>query len=109
MIRVYLASPYTNGDVAINVNRVIDMANQLADKGYAPYIPHLTHFWHIITPRPYDFWLKLDNEFLKCCDCILRLEGNSKGADNEVALALKLEKPVFYSISELLEWNGILF
>jgi hypothetical protein len=35
------------------------------------------------------------------CDAILRLPGESAGADEEVKLAKELGKPVFYSIVDL--------
>src|ERR1017187_739132 len=91
--RVYIASPYTEGDVAVNVRNAYEAANRLADLGFAPFVPHATHFWHMIFPRPYEFWLKLDNQFLPLCHAVLRLPGESSGADNEVELARKLNIP----------------
>jgi hypothetical protein len=99
--RVYVAGPYTTGDVAVNVRKAYKAANRLADLGFAPFVPHATHFWHMLFPRPYEFWLDLDNEFLPCCAAVLRLPGKSTGADKEVALAQKLRIPVFTRIDEL--------
>lgn len=96
MKKIYIAGPYTKGDIGKNLNKVIKVADYLLKIGYIPYIPHLTHFWHIISPKPYETWLKYDNEFLKECDIVLRLEGESAGADKEVELAKKLKIPVFY-------------
>jgi hypothetical protein len=98
--KVYIAGPYTKGDVAVNVRNAIEAANRLADIGYAPFVPHLTHFWHLTFPRPYEFWCELDNAFLPHCDILLRLPGESAGADREVALAHKLRIPVVCGI----EW-----
>jgi hypothetical protein len=99
--KIYIAGPYTKGDVAINVRNAIEMANRLADIGFAPYVPHFTHFWHMLFPRPYEFWLELDNEYLPVCNALLRLEGTSNGADKEVALAESLDLPIFYTVDEL--------
>jgi hypothetical protein len=44
-------------------------------------------------------------EWLKSCDCVLRMSGDSPGADKEVMLAEVLAIPVYYSIEELLECN----
>jgi Domain of unknown function (DUF4406) len=99
--KIYVAGPYTKGDVAVNVRNAFEAANQLADLGYAPFVPHGTHFWHMMFPRPYEFWLELDNQFVPDCDAILRIPGESSGADKEVALAGKLGLPVFHSIGEL--------
>ncbi len=103
MKKVFISGPYTNGDTGYNVNRAIEVADILADLGFAPYVPHLTHFWHIMSPKPYEFWLELDKEFLLCCDCVLRLAGKSSGADAEVELAKKRNIPVYFSIEELVE------
>ena len=97
-MKVYIAAPYTKGDVAMNVNRVLVIADKLLEKGHAPYVPHLTHFWHIVSPKPWDTWLKLDLEFLSICDVVLRLDGESAGADSEEAQAIKLGIPVVHSI-----------
>jgi hypothetical protein len=102
MIKVYIASPYTIGDVAVNVKRQIDCANTLMNLGFAPFIPLMSHFQHMIHPRPYQDWIAIDLEWVKSCDCLLRLEGESKGADGEVAYAKQLGIPVFYSLNELL-------
>jgi hypothetical protein len=102
--KIYVAGPYTQGDVAQNVRNAFAAANRLADLGFAPFVPHTTHFWHMLFPRPYEFWLELDNEFLPCCDAILRLDGASNGADKEVALAQLLGKPVFSDIDSLNEY-----
>jgi len=99
--KVYVAGPYTKGDVAINVRNAFEAANKLADLGFAPFVPHWTHFWHMMFPRPYEFWLELDNQFLPCCEAVLRLPGESNGADKEVALAGASGIPIFYSIESL--------
>ena len=101
--KIYVAGPYTKGDVAINVRTAFEMANKLADLGFAPFVPHSTHFWHMMFPRPYEFWLDLDNEFLPCCQAVLRLPGESSGADKEVLLAQTKNIPVFYDINALVE------
>lgn len=101
MVKVYIAGPYTKGDVAINVNRVIQAADKLLALGFIPYVPHLTHFWHLISPHPYETWLDIDNAFLVLCDCVLRLPGESSGADKEVELAKAKGIPVYYNIEEI--------
>jgi hypothetical protein len=96
--KIYVAGPYTQGDVAVNVRRAFEAANELADRGFAPFVPHYTHFWHLLFPRAYAFWLALDSAFLPCCDALLRLPGPSTGADGEVDQAKSLGLPVFHSM-----------
>lgn len=101
IIKVYVAGPYTKGDVAVNVRNAFEAANQLADLGFAPFVPHHTHFWHMMFPRPYEFWLDLDSQFLPFCNAILRLPGESNGADKEVKQAEDAGIPVFFDIESL--------
>lgn len=99
--KIYIASPYTKGDVAVNVKAQIDAFAELMDKGFAPFAPLYSHFQHMAHPRSYEKWLEQDFEWIPSCDCLLRLPGESSGADKEVELAKSLGKPVFYSIDEL--------
>jgi len=94
-MKVYIAGPYTKGDVAQNVANATRLADYLANLGYTPYLPHLTHFWHMMYPRPYEWWLKYDMEWLRECDCVVRIFGDSSGADKEVSCAGELGKDVF--------------
>lgn len=103
MITVYISSPYTLGDVAQNVRRQFEISEQLVELGFLPFAPLYTHFWHMIYPHEYEYWMRLDLEWVKQCDCVLRLPGESAGADREVAYAEKVGIPVVYSIEELVE------
>jgi Domain of unknown function (DUF4406) len=104
--RVYIAGPYTKGDLAVNVRKAYEAANRLADLGFAPFVPHATHFWHMLFPRPYEFWLELDSEFLPLCEAVLRLPGASNGADGEVKQAKELGIPVCEDITVLVGHFG---
>lgn len=92
--RVYVCGPYTLGDVADNVRVAIETAHILMNAGCAPYVPHLTHFWHIHRPRQYEEWIALDLEWLRLCDVVVRIPGQSRGADLECAEAARLGIPV---------------
>jgi hypothetical protein len=99
---IYVASPYTKGDVAINVRRNIEAADRLALAGFTPFCPLLTHFWHLLIPHEYEFWCAYDMVWLERCDAIVRLAGESSGADAEVKRAVELGLPVFYSVEEVI-------
>jgi hypothetical protein len=100
---VYVAGPYT-GDEEANVARAIDAATVLLRSGLFPYVPHLAHFWEQQHAHHYEVWMNLDFAWVRRCDALLRLNGESKGADREVALARELGIPVFYSVMEVLVW-----
>ena len=98
---IYIAGPYSKGDVAVNVNNAIKAADKLVEAGFLAFIPHLTHFWHIVSPKAWEFWIQLDLACLAFCDGVLRLPGESEGADREVRRAKELGIPVYYSLDEL--------
>ncbi len=58
--RVYVAGPYSTGDPVMNTARAIDVGTTLLRRGYAPFVPHLTMFWHFAHPQPYETWLDYD-------------------------------------------------
>lgn len=100
---VYLAAPYTNPDPVVNTHSVIEVATKLVEDGrVTPIVPHLSMLWHLVTPRPLEFWYAYDLEVMARCDYVLRLAGSSKGADAEVEEAMRLDIPVFYDEDELL-------
>ena len=102
MKRVYVAGPYTAGDPCVNTHAAIAMGNELLDYGFAPFVPHMSHFWHTVTPRPYEDWMGLDLAWVVAADAVLRLPGASAGADREVAAAKAAGVPVFGDIEDLI-------
>lgn len=103
MVKVYLSSKYSDGDPEENVQTQINVGNILIDHGFNPFIPLLSHYVDKKQPRPYNYWLGALIEWLKICDCVLRLPGESSGADMEEQFAKKLGIPIFYSVDELLK------
>ena len=98
---IYVAGPYSNGDPVINTRKAIEAGEQLRALGFVPFIPHLTHLWHLISPHGIDYWYAYDDEWLRKCDALLRLPGDSEGADDEVNLTFSLGKSVYFSIDAL--------
>lgn len=104
MVCVYVSGPYTHPDPCENTKKAVDAGNVLLDHGIAPLVPHLSHFWHTMTPRPYADWMALDLAWVLKSDAVLRLPGRSSGADQETELAIKNGIPVFHNIDILLSW-----
>ncbi len=104
-MRVYIAGPYTKGDVALNVRRAIEAGNRVAEAGHYPFIPHFSHVWHLLCPHEYRFWMRQDLAWLPLCEALIRLPGESSGADEEVQRADLLGIPVFRSVEEFLAWT----
>lgn len=99
--KIYIASPYTLGDVAVNVKRQIDAAEELIEAGFVPFAPLMMHFHHIIYPHDYDTWTKVMMPWVLVCDAVWRLSGDSNGADAEVTTAKANQIPVYYSMKAI--------
>jgi len=107
MIRVYIASPYSAGDQEENVKRAMGVFDQLVHYGFAPYAPLLSRYQHKYYPLPYEKWLELDIEWLRACHILLRLPGESEGADRECRAMKKMNKPVIYTPIDILSSDMI--
>lgn len=114
---VYVASPYSKGDPAINTKFQLDVFHQLMDSGIVyPICPLASHFFHLHSPRSWQDWMDYDLELVSRCDALVRLNASasgrigsyhvqeSKGADTEVEHARRLDIPVFFSINSMLSW-----
>lgn len=112
---VFIASPYTKGDQAMNTHfQCLVFDKLLSDNIVLPIAPLWSHYQHTLFPRPYEDWIKYDQAMLRLYDCCLRLEANipsvgykmneSSGADAEVETFRKMNKPVFFSIEEVYTW-----
>lgn len=103
MIKIYIASAYTIGDTSQNVRNQLTAFHFLLSNGFMPFAPLFLHFYAITYPITYADCMKYCFEWLDSCDYLLRLDGESKGADMEVTMARELNIPVFYSFQELLK------
>lgn len=77
----------------------------LINSGFAVLNPMLTMLhpdaWNI----PHRAWLENDLPWVAVSDVVLRLPGESTGADEETAFAESLGVPVVYLYEELLRWK----
>lgn len=121
--RVYIAGPITRGDLEHNVNQATAAFVALAKAGFAPLCPHWSVYakpaWTRLVPNfpaevycqatrngndemSHDDWVGLDLEWVKLAHCVLRLPGESTGADEEVRVALEHGVPIYYSVDAIL-------
>lgn len=109
-LRVYVAGPLSDADPDKRERKVADAMDAgiaLMKAGFAPLVPHLTHFLdhraidvHNVT-FPHADWMAVDLPWLDCADAVLRLPGASVGADMETERADELNIPVYYSLGQL--------
>lgn len=107
---VYIAGPITKPDPILNTNIAVSISDELYTSGVCvPVIPHMNIVWHMIIPHDNEYWYAYDIHILKRCDALLRLPGESVGADREIEAAKENGIPVFYwnspeKIQEFLDW-----
>lgn len=112
---VYIASPYSQGDAAVNTHFQCKIFDLLMDDGKVwPVAPLWSHFQHTIFPRRYQDWIEYDLALIDKYDACLRLDSicdkidykeiKSSGADGEVKRFQELGKPVFYTLDDLYDW-----
>lgn len=110
MKRVYIAGPITRtdyyGSQFANVRAGIRAGERLLAAGHAPYVPHLNFIWEMMHPHETHHWYALDNKWIEVCDALVRLPGDSPGADAEVALAERLGIPVYQGVEHFLQEGG---
>lgn len=98
---VYISGPYSHGDVQGNVMRASMAWHAVMDLGHHVYVPHLSHFLHMIRPRHYGEWMRMDLAMVEKCDVVWRIPGFSPGGDQEVAHAQSLGIPVLFGAEAL--------
>lgn len=98
---IYVIAPYSNGDTIDNIRQACQAGEEIWKKGHIPLIPHLTYSWHLLYPKSWEEWMRICLTYLGTCGSAIRLKGESKGGDIEVAEAKNLRLPVYYSLEEI--------
>lgn len=106
---VYIAGPYSHPDPLLNGRNAILVAERIYDRSQhelVPVVPHTTMLWQLVAPHEdVDFWYEYDMKILARCDGLLRIPGESWGADEEVRFALARGIPVFHNEDALFGWT----
>ncbi len=100
--RVYISGPLTSsGNERENVAAAIEVTRQLIEAGFAPFCPHLSYQVDPVGEYPHDTWMEVDLPWVAVSAAMLRLPGESLGAEIEERYAATVGIPVFRSISDL--------
>jgi hypothetical protein len=110
-LRVYVSAAISDGGRAgpterlHNVRKAMRAFLELVEMGLSPLLPQLTEFIEIECGirLPHATWMDLDMPWVEASDIVLRLPGDSAGADLEVAHARRHGIPVVFSFEELRE------
>lgn len=100
--RIYVAGPISKGDTLAHIANGIHAADRLLEIGFLPFCPHaMSAHWHMLHPKSHSQWMDFDLQWVAVCDGLLRIPGESIGADLEVAFAEENGIPVFHDIEDL--------
>lgn len=100
--RIYIAGPISKGNQFHNVAVGIRAAAEVYRLGAIPFCPHLTALWDFVDQSmTYEDWMTICFAWIPTCDAVLRIPGESAGADREVAFAKSLGMSVFDSLDEV--------
>lgn len=105
---VYVAGPYSQantGDLVENVRKAIQAGEVVKRHGHLPFVPHLFHLWDLMSPHEREYWMSMDLEWVEKCQVLLRLPGESPGADLEIQHAKDYGLVVLFGIEEFIEWS----
>lgn len=104
---IYIAAPYTAPDPIANAREAVLVADRIYEASnheLVPLVPHCNLVWNFVVPHDVEHYYAYDMELLKRCDALLRIPGESWGADEEVKFAEANNIPVFYGEDDLFDW-----
>lgn len=118
--RIYIAGPITAGCLLENIKRATDAFMELLRRGQAPFCPHwscyaggpkLSPFGTVYAlaerlPAGTDHadWIGVDLPWVEVADAVLRLPGESAGADAECRYANARGIPVLSTVDQVASW-----
>jgi len=99
-LKVYIACPITLDPDGTNFDNSCEAQRQLLAAGFAPLNPGLTMMLPGGQDIPHSTWMASCLPWVASADLLIRLHGESTGADDEVSLALQLGIPVFCTFDD---------
>ncbi len=126
-VLVYVAGPISRGCIVANVRQAHEAGMALLKAGIPCIVPHGSCFWGSVvqqtlllmppgsvsrgfvpevlpTGTVHADWYGMDLVIVSRCDAVLRLPGESVGADLEVKKAEELGLPVFTTVEGVIAW-----
>ena len=111
-LRVYIAGPLGKPRTerrGQNIRKAVNAGLELIQVGFAPLIPHLTGYADPDDKLGREAWLEVCHAWVKAADALLRIPGDSPGADMEEAWAKEAGVPIFTEIASLVKWSTRLY
>ena len=98
----YIAGPMTKGNQFDLFKDSVLVADCILKRGHAVFLPHLSFFWNLIKANDYERWLQQDFLWIRKCNVLVRIPGESEGADREVEFAKSIGVKVFMGLEEFM-------
>lgn len=105
-LRVYISGPITKGDRIANFAQACEAQTRLMQHGFAPLNPMLTMLHPAAWTIDHDQWIACDLPWVEAADAVLRLPGESTGADTECRHAMECGIPVARCVAALIAWRN---
>lgn len=101
---VYIAGPISKGDSFDHVGNACHVWRELFCRGVPAFCPHWSGMQQMVAPISWEEWLAYDLPWVAGAAAVLRLPGESRGADVEVRHATANMVPVFTDMETLVHW-----
>lgn len=92
---VYVAGPITTDPFGC-VRQATQVFTALREEHLVPFCPQFSVISEMVKARSYEEWLAFDFEVIENCAAVIRLPGESPGADRECEFAKSIGLPVFH-------------
>lgn len=102
--KIYMSGPCTLAKSQGYPEKSHEPQIRLIKAGLSPLNPMLTLYVAGHEGISHEDWIEVDKEWIRASNGLLRLEGKSPGADEEVEFAGALGIPVFYDVETLLDY-----
>jgi hypothetical protein len=101
--RIYIAGPMTYGDNLQNAFEAFRTFRQLIRLGFSPHCPQMAMLIsRMIGDLSHETWMDVDLPWVHVSDAVLRLPGESPGADQECREAAEQGITVYHHIEDLI-------
>lgn len=90
---IYVAGPISKDPFGC-VRQATEVWPTLRRAGAVPFLPQLSIIHEIVAPLPYEEWMAYDFDVLEMADGLVRLPGESPGAEREIDHANTIGVPV---------------
>ena len=111
LLRIYVAGPVntiTEGEKLsqlANIRRMVAVGDHIIRLGMSPVLPAINGLHHLLSPQSRDYWMAMCREEIRRSDACFRIMMRSSGADEDVAYAQRMRKPIFDTYDDLGAWG----